>query len=466
MNGKGLTRRQTLAFLTAGAAGFGGSLYGLSRAGVITFLDNDAKDEDPVQLRQMPYAPEPGRKISLLGFGGIRLPILNRKDTEIDYELGQKLVDYGVRHGVNYFDTGWVYHHGQGEVFYGKVLKKYPRASFMLADKMPTWLVPSLAEAKKFFEEQLKRCQVDYFDNYLLHSINKLDEFKNVYEKMGVLDYLKEEKARGRIRHLGFSFHSTVPTMGYLLEKYEWDFALIMLNGLEWDDEGERRQSGYRAGTLYRMLTAKKLPVFVMEPLGGGRVATLNGKAKKVLEAAEPGRSLASWGMRFAASLPNVQTLLSGMNKLDQVVDNVRTLSADFTPMTRQEHETYGRALAEYHKYPIIPCTTCRYCMPCPYGVLIPETFAWYNSFAGEGLLPADSGPNNSQALRRKFLVSYNNTIPPQARASRCISCRKCLVACPQWTFRIPVEMEKIEKFVAHVQARYDAEKDAGKSSC
>jgi predicted aldo/keto reductase-like oxidoreductase len=465
MSGTGMTRRQTLAFLTAGAAGLGGSLYGLSRAGVIKFLDHDAKDDDPMQLQRLPYPPEPGWEISRLGFGGIRLPILNRNDTEMDYELGQKLVDYGVRHGMNYFDTGWVYHHGQGEVFFGKVLKKYPRASFMLADKMPTWLVHSLAEAKRFFEEQLKRCQVEYFDNYLLHSIGKFGEFQNVYEKMGVLDYLKEEKARGRIRHLGFSFHSAVPTMEYLLEKYTWDFALIMLNCLEWDEESEHRQSGYRAGTLYRMLTAKKLPVFVMEPLSGGRVATLNGKAKKVLEADRPGKSLASWGLRFVASLPNVQVILSGMNKLDQVVDNVRTLASDFTPMTRPERETYGRALAEFHKYPTIPCTGCRYCMPCPYGVLIPETFAWYNSFAGEGLLPTDSGPNDSQALRRKFLVSYNNAIPPPARANHCIGCRKCLVACPQWTFRIPVEMQKIEKFVAQVRTQYEAKKP-GKATC
>lgn len=460
-----MTRRQTLAFLTAGAAGLGGGLCGLSRAGVIRFLDRDAHDQAPLRVQRLPYPLEPGREISRLGFGGIRLPILNRNDSEIDYELGQKLVDYAYRHGVNYFDTGWVYHHGKGEAFFGSALKKYPRGSFLLADKMPTWLVHSLAEAKSYFEEQLKRCQVEYFDNYLLHSINALDEFKNVYEKMGVLDYLKEEKARGRIRHLGFSFHGAVPTMEYLLDTYAWDFALIMLNVLEWDEASERRPSGYRAGTLYRMLTAKKLPVFVMEPLGGGRVASLNGKARKVLEAADPERSLASWGMRFVASLPNVQTILSGMGKLDQVVDNVRTFSGAFKPMTPPERETYGRALAEFHKYPTIPCTGCRYCVPCPYGVLIPETFAWYNALAGEGLLPADSGSNDAQALRRKFLVSYNNAIPPHARANHCIGCRKCLVACPQWTFRIPAEMERIEKLVAHVQARYNAA-HSGAPSC
>jgi len=465
MNEHGMTRRRTLAFLTAGAAGLGGSLYGLSRAGVIRFLDDDAKNDDPVQLQRLPYAPEPGRTLSRLGFGGIRLPILNRTDTEIDYELGQKLVDYGVRHGMNYFDTGWVYHHGQGEVFYGNVLKKYPRESFMLADKMPTWLVHSLDDAKRFFEEQLKRCQVGYFDNYLLHSVHTLKEFKDIYETMGVLDYLNEQKRKGRIRHLGFSFHGDVPLMRYLLDHYEWAFALIMLNRLDWDDENEKNPQGYRAGTLYRMLTAKKLTVFVMEPLRGGILAHLNGKARAVLKAAEPKRSVASWGMRFVASLPNVQTVLSGMNRLDQVIDNVRTFATGAEPMQTPERAAFDRAIGEFQKYPVVPCTACRYCMPCPYGVHIPETFAWYNAFAGEGRLPADSGPNDSQALRREFLVSYNNAIPPSARASHCISCSKCKVACPQWTFRIPVEMEKIEKFVAHVQTQYKAKK-SGKATC
>lgn len=465
MIGHSMTRRRTLAFLTAGAAGLGGSLYGLSRAGVIRFLDDDAKDDAPAQLQRLPYACEPGREISRLGFGGIRLPILNRKDTDIDYELGQKLVDYGIRHGMNYFDTGWVYHHGQGEVFYGNALKKYPRESFMLADKMPTWLVRSLDDAKRFFEEQLKRCQVAYFDNYLLHSIGKLKEFKDVYETMGVLDYLNEQKRKGRIRHLGFSFHGDVPLMQYLLERHEWAFALIMLNRSDWDDENEKSPKGYRAGTLYRMLIAKKLPVFVMEPLRGGILAHLNGKARAVLKEAEPERSVASWGMRFVASLPNVQTVLSGMNRLDQVVDNVRTFAAGFKPMEVTERAIFDQAFGEFRKYPIIPCTTCRYCMPCPYGVLIPQTFAWYNSFAGEGRLPADSGPNDSQKLRREFLVTYNNMIPPAARANQCINCGKCKVACPQWTFRIPVEMTRIERLVAHVRARYEETKQ-GNATC
>ncbi len=457
MGKTGITRRNALALLTAGAAGFGGGLYGLSRAGIIEFLDNDAKADDPVQVQRKPYPPEPGREISRFGFGGTRLPILDRQTTKIDYEMGQKLVDFGFRHGINYFDTGWMYHEGASEVFYGHALKKYPRDSFMISDKMPSWLVHSLDMAKDMFEEQLRRCQVSYFDNYMVHSITSVNEFNRVFETMGVLDYLKKQQKKGRIKHLGFSFHGNVSVMQHMLDKYEWAFALIVLNRLDWDEENAKNPQGAVAGTLYRMLTAKKMPVFVMEPLRGGAIAQLNSKGSAILKAAAPQKTLASWGMRFVASLPNVQTVLSGMNQLDHLVDNVHSFATDSEPLSKQELATFDRALAEFRKYPTICCTGCRYCMPCPYDVHIPEIFAWYNSFAGEGRLPADSGPNDSQSLRREFLVTYNNTIPPKARANHCIGCAKCKVGCPQLQLQIPSELDKIEKFVAHVQSQYDA---------
>jgi predicted aldo/keto reductase-like oxidoreductase len=162
--------------------------------------------------------------------------------------------------------------------------------------------------------------------------------------------------------------------------------------------------------------------------------------------------------MRFVASLPNVQTVLSGMNQLDHLVDNIHSFATDAEPLNKQELATFDRALAEFRKHQTICCTGCRYCMPCPYGVHIPEIFAWYNSFAGEGRLPADSGENARQSLRREFLVAYNNTIPPEARANHCIGCAKCRVACPQLQLEIPKELDKIEKFVAHVQSQYNAD--------
>jgi predicted aldo/keto reductase-like oxidoreductase len=452
-----VTRRNALALLTAGAAGLGGGLYGLSREGVLNFLEDDAKSDDPVQVQRKSYAPEPGREVSRFGFGGTRLPILDRQTTKIDYELGQKLVDFGFRHGINYFDTGWMYHDGASEVFFGHALKKYPRDSFMISDKMPSWLVHSLDEAKRMFEEQLRRCQVSYFDNYLVHSITTVDEFNRVFETMGVLDYLKKEQKNGRIKHLGFSFHGNVSVMQHMLEKYEWAFALIMLNRLDWDDENEKNPQGPRAGTLYRMLTAKKMPVFVMEPLRGGAIAQLNTKGSSILKEAAPQRTLASWGMRFVASLPNVQTVLSGMNQFEHLVDNIHSFAADAEPLNAKELATFDRALAEFRKYPTIGCTGCRYCMPCPYGVHIPEIFAWYNSFAGEGRLPTDSGPNACQPLRREFLVTYNNRIPPEARANHCIGCAKCRIGCPQLQLEIPKELDKIEKLVANVQTQYNA---------
>ena len=458
MGNMGITRRNALALLTAGAAGIGGGLYGLSREGILKFLDADAKADDPVQVQRKPYPPEPGREISRFGFGGTRLPILDRETTKIDYELGQKLVDFGFRHGINYFDTGWMYHEGASEVFYGHALKKYPRESFMISDKMPSWLIHSLDDAKSMFEEQLRRCQVSYFDNYLVHSITSVDEFNRVFEAMGVLDYLKKQQKNGRIKHLGFSFHGDISVMQHMLDKYEWAFALIVLNRLDWDDVDEKNPQGSRAGTLYRTLTAKKMPVFVMEPLRGGAIANLNSKGSAILKAAAPQKTLASWGMRFVASLPNVQTVLSGMNQLEHLVDNIHSFATGVEPLSKQELATFDRALAEYRKYPTICCTGCRYCMPCPYGVYIPEIFAFYNSFVGEGRLPADSGPNASQSLRREFLVAYNNRIPPEARANHCIGCGKCIIACPQLQFPIPTELDKIEKFVAKVQSQYNAD--------
>ena len=197
-----ITRRSALGLLGLGAAG--SALYGLSRANVLAFLKADADAPENFRVSRRPYPSVPGREVSVLGYGGIRLPIRNRRDDQIDEELGLELLDYAYRHGVNYFDTGWVYHKGEGERFFGRALKRYRRESFMLADKMPTWLVKSPEDASRFFEEQLKRCQVDYFDNYLLHSLNKPDEYRRVYKEWKVLDYLKEQKALGRIRHLGF----------------------------------------------------------------------------------------------------------------------------------------------------------------------------------------------------------------------------------------------------------------------
>ena len=444
-----MTRRSALGLLGLGAVG--GAVYGLSRTKALAFLRSDAETPEDFRVVRRPYPSEPGREVSVLGYGGIRLPILNRRDDQIDEELGLSLIDYAYRHGVNYFDTGWVYHKGEGERFFGRALRRYPRESFMLADKMPTWLVTKPEDAPRFFEEQLKRCQVDYFDNYLLHSLNNPEEYRRVYKEWKVLDYLKEQKARGRIRHLGFSFHGKSALLKEVLDEYPWEMCVITLNALD------QRWSADSAKQI-ALLQERKVPMFIMEPLGGGRCANLNPAARKILADATPGVSPAEWAFRWALSQDGVQTVMSGMGRMRWLKENVRTLSAQrFRPLDDAERVVYAQALDAYMKYNTVPCTGCRYCMPCPYGVAILEIFTWWNSFAGEGRLPAETGANDSQALRREFLASYSHAVGAGCGPEKCIACRKCKVACPQWVFDIPREMKKIDAALAKVRTDYVA---------
>ena len=444
-----LSRRAVLGLLGLGAAG--GAVYGVTRADLLSFLRADRSEPEDLQVMRRPYRFEPGREISVLGYGGIRLPIRNRQADEIDEELGLELFDYAYRHGINYFDTGWVYHRGEGEKFFGRALKRYPRESFMLSDKMPTWFVKKPEDAPAFFEEQLRRCQVDYFDNYLLHSLGKPEEYRRVYGEWKVLDYLKEQKAKGRIRHLGFSFHGKLPLLEEVLDAYPWEQCIITLNAL-FD-----RQNKESASQI-RLLQERKVPIFAMEPLGGGRSAVLNPAARKILAEAEPGSTPAEWAYRWALSQDGVQTLLSGMGRMRWLRENVRSLSAGrYRPLDDRARATYARAIDAFFRYPSVPCTTCRYCEPCPYGVMIPEVFTWWNGFSGAGRVPAAGGANDSQALRREFLASYAQAIPLGHGPERCVNCRKCKVACPQWVFDIPKEMRKIDATLARVRTDYVA---------
>ena len=223
---------------------------------------------------------------------------------------------------------------------------------------------------------------------------------------------------------------------------------MLMLNAMEftWNPDAAKL-----AGTAAQ----RGVAVLVMEPLAGGRAAGLRGEAREILRAVRPDDSPARWGLRFAASLPGVVCVFSGMGKIEYLRENAATLSEGFTPLSEAERAAYASAIAAYMKHKSIPCTGCSYCVPCPYGVRIPEIFAWYNDWAQNGRLPADEGANATQDLRRRFLASYYNTFRARERADRCLACRKCLVPCPQWTFRIPTEMEKVAALVAHVEEVY-----------
>ena len=365
-------------------------------------------------------------KISLLGFGTMRLPRTADEKQEIDIETAQKMVDYAIEKGINYFDTAYPYHNGESETFIGGALKKHDRKSVNLATKMPIWLVKSKADAERIFNEQLKKCRVDYFDFYLIHNIN--EAFFDSIDKYQIYDFLKQKQKEGKIRYLGFSFHDNPALLEKTVSKYDWDFAQIQLNYLDWDLQDAKRQ--------YEILTEKKIPVIVMEPVRGGALATLSEKAIDIFKAADSEASPASWAIRYAASLPNVLTVLSGMSDMAQLKDNMGTMT-NFRPINGDGQKTIEKAVTAYRESLEIPCTYCRYCMECPSGVHIPKVFAKYNQQRAKG--------ENADTFY--FFMEYS-LLGEQKQAHQCTRCGVCLPKCPQ-KINIPDELEKIAKFAA-----------------
>ena len=357
-------------------------------------------------------------KVSLLGFGCMRLPRLYPDKPEIDTELGQRMVDYAYSHGVNYFDTAYPYHEGLSESFIGAALSKYPRESYNLVTKLPTWLINGEADIEHYFNEQLQKCGVDYFDFYLVHSLNA-ERFETV-QKLHIFENLCELKAKGKIRHIGFSFHDKPDVLERILAAHDWEFAQIQLNYLDWELQDARRQ--------YELIEQKGIQCTIMEPVRGGMLATLTPEAVDCFQQANPNVSTASWAIRYAASLPNVLTVLSGMTNFDHVTDNVATMEA-FRPLSQQEREVIDHALAAYRKAVTIPCTGCRYCMDCPAGVSIPEVFAAYNRYA--------------TSKSRSMFEELYHALDAGQRADNCVACGTCLSKCPQH-IDIPKHMKEI----------------------
>lgn len=363
-------------------------------------------------------------KVSLLGFGLMRLPVLEGDKSKIDYPQAEKMLDMAFRGGVNYFDTAYPYHEGKSEVFVGDVLSKRDRSGYYLASKMPTWeLAKSEDDVRRIFDEQLRRCKTDYFDFYLAHSFDP-EHFER-FKRLRMYDFLRKKKEEGCIRRLGFSFHSNPDLLARIVEGYEWEFAQIQLNYVDWDLLNARR--------FYEYLEAHKLPVIVMEPVRGGALASLNEKAAGILRAARPEASLASWAIRFAASLPHVMTVLSGMSSPEQMEDNLKTFDP-FTPLSPEEQEILRRAAQAYNDSGTVPCTGCRYCMDCPSGVNIPVVFRQYNHY--------------QVSKKRDVFDGLYRYLPEKEKAHNCVSCGACVKLCPQG-IDIPRFMGEIAAFAA-----------------
>ena len=357
-------------------------------------------------------------QISLLGFGCMRLPKIDPEKSDIDKTKAQEMIDYAYAHGVNYYDTAYPYHEGKSELFVGEALKKYPRESFHLASKMPVWLVEKPEDTLKYFEEQLKKCQVEYFDFYLCHALN-LDRLE-IIQKSHIFETLQKEKEAGRIKHLGFSFHGSVEALDKIAHAYPWDFAQIQLNYYDWDMQNAQQE--------YKILEDLGMPVVIMEPVRGGALNTLCPEALEMLKKADPKASPASWAIRFAASLPGVLTVLSGMTAMEHVTDNVATVD-EFKPLTEEERELLFKVADVYKKSKTVPCTGCRYCMDCPAGVHIPAVFKIYNQYC-------------TTENKAAFVADYD-ALGESKQAHNCVACRQCCSQCPQ-SIDMPARMEDV----------------------
>ncbi|MDD3153971.1 MAG: aldo/keto reductase [Victivallaceae bacterium] len=353
--------------------------------------------------------------VPLLGFGMMRLP---QKNGGIDSQMVRKMFDAAMKAGCNYFDTAYMYHGGDSEKIAGELLRKYPRDSYYLTSKMPSWIAGSEKGVERLFQEQLERCKTEYFDFYMLHALDATNW--ELSQKYRALDFLKEMKKQGKIRRLGFSFHDTPEVLQTIVKAHDWDFAQIQLNYLDWEL--------YRSKEQYEILTKEGIPVIVMEPLRGGSLSSLTPEATAILRKSAPEASNSAWALRYVASLPNVLCVLSGMTLMEHLQDNLKTFSP-LKPLSEPERKVLEEALAAYRKRLAVPCTACKYCIPCPVGVEIPRIFGIYNQYKING---------NQWLFRNNY-----NAIPADARASECVSCGKCAKHCPQ-KINIPAMLHKI----------------------
>ena len=353
--------------------------------------------------------PSLGVTASHLGFGCMRFP--TSEDGTIDFEQSKEMIDYAYANGVNYYDTAYPYHDGNSETFLARTLiHDYPRDSFYLADKMPVWECKEYDDFERIFNIQLDRLGTDYIDFYLVHCLTK-DNWENM-AKLDIGKFLKEKKAQGKIRHIGFSFHDKPEVLQTILDGFDgWEFAQIQLNYFDWEFQ--------RAGEQYELLTKYNLPVIVMEGVRGGALANFNGKQAEFLTSVNQDASFASWALRWIARLPGVMTILSGMSSLEQVKDNLATFSP-VIPMTEKEEAAINDLVAYLNTIPLIPCTSCRYCCKdCPQEIDIPAIFHQYNEYQRFG-------------TKNQLTYWYLQRTKEGHLGDACIECGQCEMMCPQ----------------------------------
>jgi len=352
-----------------------------------------------------------GEKISLLGFGTMRLPVVNGEFDQINEPEAIKMIRAAVDCGINYVDTAYMYHNGKSEVVVGKALKDGYREKVLLADKMPVWMAKSEKDVARIFEDQFKRLDVDCIDMYLVHNIT--GPIWNRAKKFHTMEYLEKQRAKGRIKHIGFSFHDQLNIFKEVIDEYPWDFCQIQLNYMD---------AGFQAGVEgLKYAASKNIPVVIMEPLKGGKLTDILPRSiKEFWDKAPVKRTPAEWALRWVADFPEVLTILSGMASMEQVEENVRILS-DAVPnsLTKKEQELIKSVADEYNKLIQYSCTACKYCMPCPSKIEIPSVIGFYNDWhLYEG--------------NEKIMADFRTWIAPIKRPSVCTACKACEGHCPQ----------------------------------
>ncbi|WP_326911144.1 aldo/keto reductase [Sedimentibacter sp. MB31-C6] len=361
------------------------------------------------------YIEKFGLELPKLGFGCMRFPV---KDNKIDFLQAKEMINHAISSGLNYFDTAYNYHDEESERFLGKVLPEFPRESYFLTSKLPIWKVEKEDDAEKLFNEQLEKCNTEYFDFYLLHSMGS--KRKEIMDKFNLYDFMLKKKLEGKVKHIGFSFHDTNELLEEMVSQHEWDFVQLQINYWDWNEND--------AKGAYEILEKRNIPCFVMEPVRGGFLASFAQAVEKHFKNYDSNKSTASWALRWVASLPNIAIVLSGMSNLTQLNDNMATFT-DFKPITNDELKVIDRVVEDLRKIKPIPCTACRYCMDCPHGVDIPGNFGVYNDY---------------KKTENKFLAIRNyNFIGEKNKANNCLNCGECLSKCPQH-INIPEELEKV----------------------
>ena len=470
-----INRRDFLKILSGGATVTTAALVGCNNIS----SKRGGTAQTPLPTDQMTYRlnHNSGDKVSLLGYGMMRLPLQQRAGgtgEEVNQEAVNELVDYAMAHGVNYFDTSATYVRGWSETATGIALSRHPRSSYMVATKFSNhnntqWRDRDQAIA--LYQRSKQNLQVDYLDYYLLHAcgvggntyttekdrdarFDTMDKLvlKERFFDNGMLDYFIQERKAGRIRNLGWSFHGKVEVFDFMLSMHDsgyvhWDFVQIQLNYVDWHyAQGWNVNAEY----LYAELERRAIPVIIMEPLLGGRLATNIEYLSARLKQRRPQDSIASWAFRYAGSYPGVLSVLSGMTYMEHLQDNIRTY-APLQPLTTEEVELLHDTAKRMMEYTTVPCTACEYCMPCPYGINIPTIFTHYNRCINEDHVPQSSQTDNYRQARRAFLVGYDRSVPKLRQANHCIGCDQCTHHCPQ-AIKIPQELHRIDQYVEQLK--------------